>query len=474
MHYLSDSAEELEEAQVEAEIEAPNAVVTDDKEPSLENEAGSSQTPKKHKRKAKSRPFLFARKMSMDKFRTLIELLRLRADSNERKVKFIDEEIEQEISKKAEGFLRDNTIKLWKEECENEEISSLQRWEKKNPFFKKIENKSYAQAARQAPNRKTNKQTKYQNKYVNVEKVRPENTYNNRNRSSSTSRRNNFQNQQNQRNRFMQGNRNHSPTNNFRQNHQQRSQRYEQSNSNYKRNDESTESQNNNRNPYQRNRNSRERFLEPGERNRDTRKGLTDKECDYLTNFKCKSSNFYGLPKIHKSNVIRESCKNSKSECVNIPHPNDLKLRPIVAGPSCETHRLSNFLDILLKPILKHIPSFVRDDLDMLNHLPRTVCKDSIMVSFDVVNLYTTIPHEYGLTAIEFWLEKFPSEVPDRIEKKFIIEGIKFILQNNYFNFNGESYRQISGTAMGTKVAPTYANLWSSLMNVNDIGSLEP
>ncbi|CAG2215320.1 unnamed protein product [Mytilus edulis] len=81
------------------------------------------------------------------------------------------------------------------------------------------------------------------------------------------------------------------------------------------------------------------------------------------------------------------------------------------------------------------------------------------MVSFDVVNLYTTIPHEYGLTAIEFWLEKFPSEVPDRIEKKFIIEGIKFILQNNYFNFNGESYRQISGTAMGTKVAPTYANL---------------
>ncbi|CAG2245470.1 unnamed protein product [Mytilus edulis] len=164
----------------------------------------------------------------MDKFRTEIELLRLRADSNEQKVKFIDEEIEQEISKKAEGFLSDNTIK----ECENEEISSLQRWEKK--------------------------------------KVRPENTDNNRNHSSSTSRRNNFQNQQNQRNRFMQGNGNHSQTNNFRKNHQQRSQRYEQSNSNYKRNDESTESQNNNRNPYQRNQNSRERFLEPGERNQDT------------------------------------------------------------------------------------------------------------------------------------------------------------------------------------------------------------
>ncbi|CAG2243424.1 unnamed protein product [Mytilus edulis] len=40
----------------------------------------------------------------MDKFRTLIELLRLRADSNERKVKFTDEEIEQENSKKRRDF----------------------------------------------------------------------------------------------------------------------------------------------------------------------------------------------------------------------------------------------------------------------------------------------------------------------------------------------------------------------------------
>ncbi|CAC5374171.1 unnamed protein product [Mytilus coruscus] len=152
--------------------------------------------------------------------------------------------------------------------------------------------------------------------------------------------------------------------------------------------------------------------------------------------------------------------------CVNKPHRNDLKLRPIVAGPSSETHILSNFLHILLKPILKHIPSFVRDDLDMLNHLPRTVRKDSIMVSFDVVYLYTTIPHEYGLEAIEIWLERFPSKVPNRIEKKFIIEGLKCILQNNYFNFNGESYRQISGTAFGTTVAPSYANLVMAYLEI--------
>ncbi|CAC5412144.1 unnamed protein product [Mytilus coruscus] len=403
------------------------------------------------------------------------------------------------------------------EECENEEISSLQRWEKsddwfhnyetefkqeynsENPFFKKIEKKLYAQAARQAPNRKTNKQSKYPNKYVNVEKVRPENTYNNRNRSSSTSRRNNFQHQQNQRNRFMQGNRNNNPTNNFRQNQQQRSQRYEQtqeiqilskglkftptpqtSNYNEVKDDISNcciklllteelfdkenrdESIVRNKSVYKSSKgknkaldtfcdhitnfpfneiqspkcrpntsrqewkkiyklkNNKDMIIKEADKGSAVvimdlnyyiniannllqdntyyekeknynqskikkqiiiacihllRKGLTDKECDYLTNFKCKSSNFYGLPKIYKSNVIRESCKNSTSVCVNIPHPNDLKLRTIVAGPSCETHRLSNFLEIILKPILKHIPSFVRDDLDMLTIFPEQLAK---------------------------------------------------------------------------------------------------
>ena len=102
----------------------------------------------------------------------------------------------------------------------------------------------------------------------------------------------------------------------------------------------------------------------------------------------------------------------------------------------------------------------------MLNYLPKTTTKDTIIVSFDVINLYTSIPHEYGLEAIKFWIEKFPNDLPERIDRRFIIEGIKFILQNNYFNFNCDTYRQLSGTAMGTKVAPTYANLVMAFLEV--------
>ena len=50
---------------------------------------------------------------------------------------------------------------------------------------------------------------------------------------------------------------------------------------------------------------------------------------------------------------------------------NDLKFWPIVAGLLSPTHRLSNFVDLILKPLCQHVvPSFIRDDLDFLNYLP--------------------------------------------------------------------------------------------------------
>ena len=82
---------------------------------------------------------------------------------------------------------------------------------------------------------------------------------------------------------------------------------------------------------------------------------LTDKEFDYLVNFECKSSNFYGLPKIHKNKKITEACAVVTSNYVELKPPNYLTFRPIVAGPACETHRLSNLLDILLQPCTKYV-----------------------------------------------------------------------------------------------------------------------
>ena len=157
--------------------------------------------------------------------------------------------------------------------------------------------------------------------------------------------------------------------------------------------------------------------------------GLTQDEIDYLIKFERKESIFYGLPKIHKSREKSEQCKTNENTYIEISVTEGMNFRTIVAGPENETHRLSTFINILLKPMVKHVKSFIRDSTDFLNHLPKTVSPDSYLVSFDIENLYSNITYELGLEAINYWLDKRPEDMDKRIDKDFIKRGTKFILE---------------------------------------------
>jgi hypothetical protein len=112
-----------------------------------------------------------------------------------------------------------------------------------------------------------------------------------------------------------------------------------------------------------------------------------------------------------------------------------------------------------LKPLLQKIKSYIKDSFHFLKKLPKNVSDDAYLVTFDVVNLYTNICPDLGIKAINYWLDKFPEYIPNRIKKDFILEALNIILMNNLIRFNEQNYIQIKGVAMGTKVAPSYANL---------------
>jgi hypothetical protein len=97
--------------------------------------------------------------------------------------------------------------------------------------------------------------------------------------------------------------------------------------------------------------------------------------------------------------------------------------------------------------------------MDFLNKIPTNINEKTILVSFDVISLYTSIPHDLGLTAIEHWLDKHRESLPRPFPKEFILEAISIVLKENTFRFDDINYKQIQGTAMGTKKAPTYATL---------------
>ena len=194
---------------------------------------------------------------------------------------------------------------------------------------------------------------------------------------------------------------------------------------------------------------------------------LTKAEKLYLTNIFLSTSNFYGLPKVHKSKQINEAIQQQNNEYIEIHEPDDLTVRPIVGGPNCPTRPLSKLIDIILKPFLIHIKSYVKDNLDFLRKCSRKNNDSTTLVTFDVKSLYTSILHNYGLEAISFWIEKHPDSLNSRFSERFVLESIKMIIENNNCTSNNEFYRKISGTAMGTIFAPRYATLTMGYFEVH-------
>ena len=71
--------------------------------------------------------------------------------------------------------------------------------------------------------------------------------------------------------------------------------------------------------------------------------------------------------------------------------------------------------------------------------------------------MYTNIPNEEGITVVADKLKSDPTKAPIA---DFITDLLRLVLTNMNFEFNGDHYLQIGGTAMGTSLAPNYANLF--------------
>ena len=76
--------------------------------------------------------------------------------------------------------------------------------------------------------------------------------------------------------------------------------------------------------------------------------------------------------------------------------------------------------------------------LDFLNKYPRNGYEHTEIVTFDVISLYTSIPLEFGLEAIDYFLTKYQEDLHPRFRKEFVLESANFILKNNTLTFGSE------------------------------------
>ena len=152
------------------------------------------------------------------------------------------------------------------------------------------------------------------------------------------------------------------------------------------------------------------------------------------------SPRFYGLPKIHKSGA---------------------PLRPIVSFVNSPTYNLLRYSARILSPIVgntvytvknsSHFAEFVRSE---------TLNSDQVLVSFDVVTLFTEIPVDLAIKVAERRLtEDVSLSQRTSLPVEDIINLLSFCLKTTYFMFEGNYFQQVFGTAMGSPVSAVIANL---------------
>ena len=95
--------------------------------------------------------------------------------------------------------------------------------------------------------------------------------------------------------------------------------------------------------------------------------------------------------------------------------------------------------------------------INILNNF--SILPDMILYTLNITSLYTNILHNKGAQSIKEFLA-IHRDTNALAHNMYTIELLEVVLTNNYFNFNGKHYHQLSGTAMGTKLAPSYANLF--------------
>ena len=187
--------------------------------------------------------------------------------------------------------------------------------------------------------------------------------------------------------------------------------------------------------------------------------GLTKNEIKFISDDDWHDAFFYGLPKLHKCKEVVDRIEGKNIEYLWMEHPVSLKTRPICGGPQAVTQGASKLLHEILSPLVKEMRSYIRDEWDFVRRLPKKVSFRANLISCDIVSLYSSIPTELGIEALEYWVDRLRDKIPLRFTKTLILELAKFVLQNNFCKFDLELFRQIIGTAMGTIFAPPYACL---------------
>ena len=149
-------------------------------------------------------------------------------------------------------------------------------------------------------------------------------------------------------------------------------------------------------------------------------------------------------------------------------HKEGIPLRPITSGINWATEQAAILLDEILKPLIfahKHIPKDTFDFIKIIEKEQFSILTENhnnlYLVSFDVIALYTVIPNEEAINRVTKIInEQYFTDTPNKIPTTIFTEITRYLLNNNYFTFQNNIYKQTHGVAMGTPSGGSIANTY--------------
>ena len=140
-------------------------------------------------------------------------------------------------------------------------------------------------------------------------------------------------------------------------------------------------------------------------------------------------------------------------------HKTPVGIRLIVSSCESPTENISQFIDYWLQPHTRLLSSFLKDTNQFILEMEKLVIPpNSLLATIDVKSLYTNIPHDEGIKACSQAFIKLEKSNPQQPPAEILVNLLEIVLKNNTFEFNNQCFKQLYGIAMGTKLAPAYAN----------------
>ena len=152
-----------------------------------------------------------------------------------------------------------------------------------------------------------------------------------------------------------------------------------------------------------------------------------------------KTSNVYGLPKIHKEGT---------------------PLRPVLSMTGSFHHELGKWLAGLLQPVLERFSSHcISDSFTFAKTMQNLDIDPNVfMCFFDVSSLFTNALLDETIKICSDALYD-DSDLQPLISKNVFVKLVKSATSSVEFSFNNTTYKQTGGVTMGSSLGPVLANI---------------